>query len=63
MAQTLKESAENAGDLGFIPGLERSSEEWNGNPLQESCLKNPTDRGAGRTTVRGVAKSWTRLST
>ena len=46
VAQTLKESAKNAGDLGFIPGLERSSEEWNGNPLQYSCLENPMDRGA-----------------
>ena len=28
-----KESACNAGDLGSIPGLERSPEEWNSNPL------------------------------
>ena len=28
-------------DLGFIPGLGRSSGEGNGNPLQDSCLKNP----------------------
>ena len=28
-----KESACNAGNLGSIPGLERSPEEWNGNPL------------------------------
>ena len=33
------------------------------NPLQYSCLKNPTDRGAwGYTTPHGVAKSQTRLS-
>ena len=32
--------------------------EGNGNPLQYSCLENPTDRG---TTVHGVAKSWTHL--
>ena len=36
----------NAGDLGLIPGLERSSGEGNRNPLQYSCLENPTDRGA-----------------
>ena len=41
-----KASAYNAGDLGSIPGLGRSSGEGNGNPLQYSCLKNPMDRGA-----------------
>ena len=33
-----------------------------GNPLQCSCPENPTDRGAWRVTVRGVAKSGTRLN-
>ena len=42
----VKESACNAGDLGLIPGLERSPGEGNGNPLQYSCLENPTDGGA-----------------
>ena len=41
-----KASAYNAGDLGSIPGLERSPGEGNGNPLQYSCLENPMDRGA-----------------
>ena len=41
-----KASAYNAGDLGSIPGLERSPGEENGNPLQYSCLENPMDRGA-----------------
>ena len=36
-----KESACHAGDLGLIPGLERSPEEGNANPLQYSCLDNP----------------------
>ena len=40
-----KESACNEGDLGSIPGLGRSPEEGNGNPLQYSYLENPTDRG------------------
>ena len=31
-------------------------------PLQYSCLENPMERGAWRTTVHGVAESWTRLS-
>ena len=41
-----KASARNAGDLGLIPGLERSPGEGNGNPLQYSCLENPMGRGA-----------------
>ena len=32
-----------------------------GNPLQYSCLENPMNRGAWRTTVHGVTKSRTRL--
>ena len=36
-----KASAYNAGQLGLIPGLGRSSGEGNGNPLQYSCLENP----------------------
>ena len=36
--------------------------EGNGNPFQYSCLENPMDRGAWRTTVHGVAKSQTWLS-
>ena len=40
-----KESACSAGDLGLIPGWERSPGE-NGNPLQYSCLENPMDGGA-----------------
>ena len=38
-----KESACNAGDLGSIPGLGRSSGEGKGNPLQYSGLKNYMD--------------------
>ena len=32
-------------DLGSVPGLGRSPGEGNGNPLQYSCLENPTDGG------------------
>ena len=46
----------NAGDEGSIPGLERSPEEGNGDPLQYFCLGNPVDRGAWQTTVHGVTK-------
>ena len=57
-----KASAYNAGDLGSIPGLERSPGEGNGNPLQYSCLENPMYGEAWWATVHGVAKSRTRLS-
>ena len=39
-------SAYNSGDLGSIPGSRISPGEGNGNPLQYSCLENPTDGGA-----------------
>ena len=63
-----KESACNAGDtgvVGLIPqlaGSGRSSGGGNSNPLQYSCLRNPTDRGAWWATVHRVAKSRTWLS-
>ena len=52
-----RESACNAGDLGSIPGSERSPGEGNGNPLQYSCLENSMNRGIWHATVQGVAKS------
>ena len=52
-----KTSACNAGDLGSIPGSGRSPGEGNGNPLQYSCLENPMDREAWKTTVHGIAKN------
>ena len=55
-------SPSNAGDMGSIPGSGRSPGEGNGNPLQDSCLENPMDRGAWWVTVHGVTKSWTRLN-
>ena len=57
-----KESACNAGDIGkegSAPELGRSPGEGNGNPLQYSCLENPTDGGTWQATVHGVAKSQT----
>ena len=35
--------------------------EWNGNPLQCSCLENSRDGGAWWTAFYGVIQSWTRL--
>ena len=57
-----KESACNAGDLGLIPGLGRSTGEGNGYSFQCFCLENSLDRGAWWATVHVVIKSQTRLS-
>ena len=51
-----KESACNAGDLGSIPGLRRSPREGNGNPLQYSCLENPTTEEPGRLQSMGLQR-------
>ena len=53
----VKSAPANAGDfrdVGSIPGLGRSPGVEHGNPLQDSCLENPMDRGAWRATVHGV---------
>ena len=55
-----KESACNAGTTGdadSIPGSGWSPGEGHGNPLQHSCLENPTDRGACWATVHRIAES------
>ena len=57
-----KESACNAGNLGSMPGSERSFGKGNDNPLQYSYLENPIDRGTWQAIVHWVTKSWTRLS-
>ena len=41
----------------FIPGLERSAGGGNGNPLQDSCLEKPMDRGAWWASVCWVTES------
>ena len=49
-----------AGDVrktGSVPGLGRSLGAGHGNPLQDSCLENPMDRGAWQATAQRVAKS------
>ena len=59
-----KEPASSAGDTGdvcSIPGSGRFPGEGHDNPLQYPCLENPVDRGAGWSTVCGVAVSQTRL--
>ena len=51
-----KESACSVGDLGSIPGSERSPGEGNDAPFQYSCLENPMHRENWRATVSGVAR-------
>ena len=60
--KNLPANAGATGDLGSIAGSGRSPGGGNGNPLQYSCLENPMDRGAWRTTVHSVTKSWIQLS-
>ena len=55
----VKNPPANAGDVGLIPGLGRSSGGGKGNPLQYSCLEKPMDREAWQATMDGVAKSQT----
>ena len=49
VALVVKNVPANAGDTrdtSSVTGLGRSPAEGNGDPLQFSCLENPTDRGA-----------------
>ena len=59
MVLVVKNPPANTGDIrhmGSIPGSGRSPGGGNDNPLQYSCLGNPTDRGAWQATVLGVTK-------
>ena len=47
---------------GFSSRVWKIPGEGHGNPLQDSCLENPTDKGDWWAAVHGVAKSWTYLS-
>ena len=49
-------------DCGWIQGIPLSCQSKDSLPLQYSCLENPMDGRAWWATVRGVAKSRTRLS-
>ena len=60
MVKNLRANAGDTGDVGLIPAFGRYPGGGDGNPLQYSCLENPTDRGAWRAAVHGVAKSRTR---
>ena len=58
MVLVLRNLPANAGDIetGLISWLGRSPIGGHDNPLQYSCLENPTDRGAWWATVHRVAK-------
>ena len=62
MVKNLPANAGAIGDADSIPGSGRSPGGRNSNPLQNSCVDNPTDRRAWWATVHGEAKSRTRLS-
>ena len=47
------------GDAGLISGSRRSPGGGHGNPLQYSCLENPSVRGAWWAAVHGVTKNQT----
>ena len=52
MAPVVKNVPANAGDVSdavSVPGLGRSPGEGHGNPLQNSCLEHPMDKGALQT--------------
>ena len=57
VVKNLPANAEDARDVGFIPGSGRSPGGGNGNPLQYSCLGNPMARGAWQAMLHGVTKS------
>ena len=57
VVKNLPATAGDVRDLGFIPGSGRSPGGGHGNPLQYSCLENPTDRKAWQAMVHGVAAS------
>ena len=63
--QQVKNPPANSGDsrhASSIPGAGRPPGGGHDNPLQYSCLENPTDRGDWRATVHGVTQSWTGLT-
>ena len=59
MVKNLPINAEDAGDVGSIPGSGRSPGEGNGNSLQYTYLENLMGRGAQQSTVHGVENRWT----
>ena len=65
VALVIKNPPANAGDIrdeDCIPGSGRSPGGGNGNPLQDSCLENPLDRGAWQSTgSQSIRQDWSDL--
>ena len=61
VVKNMPANAEDMRDMALTPRSERSPRGGYSNPLQYSCLENPTDRGAWQTTVRRVTESRTPL--
>ena len=57
VVNNLLANAGDAWDKGSIPDLGRSPGRGHGNPLQDSCLENPMDRGAWWATIHRVTES------
>ena len=62
MVKNLPANAGDIRDLGSISGSGRFPGGGHSHPLQYSCLKNPTDRGAWWATVHGVQTQLKQLS-
>ena len=61
VVKNLPANAGDVRDMGLIPESRRCPGGGYGNPLQYSCLENPTDRGAWGPTVRSISMSQTQL--
>ena len=59
MAQVVKNSPANAGEVGSISGSGRSPGVGNDSSLWHSCLGKPMDKGTWWATVHGTVKSQT----
>ena len=62
VVKNLPADAGDIRDLDSIPGSGRSPGGGHSNPLQYSCLENPTGRGVWWAAVHRVSKTWTRVS-
>ena len=51
----------DTGDVSLIPGSGSSPGGGHGNPLYDSCLENPMDRGAWWASVHRFTQSQTQL--
>ena len=59
MAKNLPANARDTEDMSSIPETGRPPGVGNGNPLQDYCLENPTDRGAWQVTAHWIAENQT----